>query len=83
MKIFGWLAGITLAKQDLTVTKEATFEISQGGKAIGSVTIGLFGNAVPRTAENFCELAKGYDFGNGNNDGSEGKFSMLLPVLDS
>ena len=71
MKIFGWLAGFTLAKQDLTVTKEATFEISQGGNPIGSVTIGLFGNAVPRTASNFCELAKGYDFG-GKTDGYEG-----------
>jgi len=72
MKIFGWLAGFTLAKQDLTVTKEATFEISQGGSPIGSVTIGLFGNAVPRTAQNFCELANGYDFGNGKTDGFEG-----------
>ena len=72
MKIFGWLAGFTLAKQDLTVTKEATFEISQEGSYIGSVTIGLFGNAVPDTARNFCELANGHDFGNGKDDGFKG-----------
>ena len=72
MKIFGSLAGLTLAIQDFSVTKEATFEISQSDSPIGSITIGLFGNAVPKTVENFCELAKGHDFGNGKNEGYEG-----------
>ena len=78
MKIFGLaLAGFVAAKQDLTVTKEATFEISKGGTPIGSVTIGLFGNAVPKTAENFCELAKGHDFG-GDTEGYKGYDSYVL-----
>nr|DAZ86359.1 TPA_inf: venom-related protein PPI [Conus ebraeus] len=41
------------------VTKEVTFDLSIGGDAVGKVVIGLFGEAVPRTVENFAQLASG------------------------
>merc|ERR1711979_2596 len=40
------------------VTHEVTFDLAIGDNAIGSVTIGLFGKTVPKTAENFFELAQ-------------------------
>ena len=43
----------------LTVTDHVHFEMEIGGKPIGTITIGLFGNTVPRTAKNFQELAAG------------------------
>ncbi|KAG0000931.1 Peptidyl-prolyl cis-trans isomerase B [Entomortierella chlamydospora] len=35
------------------------FDIEQDGKPLGRIVIGLFGKTVPKTAENFLELAKG------------------------
>jgi len=42
-----------------TVTDEVDFEMSVGGRVLGVITIGLFGQAVPRTVRNFAELANG------------------------
>jgi len=50
---------------DLTVTKEVTFTFSQGGEELGDVKIALFGNAVQRTTDNFCQLADGFEFDDG------------------
>merc|ERR1719431_64984 len=58
-------AGAVRGHGDLTVTDEVTFSIAQGGTPLGDVTIGLFGNAVRKTADNFCSLANGYDFAGG------------------
>lgn len=41
------------------MTKKVFFDIEIGGKKEGRIVIGLFGDVVPKTAENFAELAAG------------------------
>ena len=41
------------------VTKKVTFDVSIDGKAAGSIGIGLFGEIVPKTVDNFVQLASG------------------------
>ncbi|KAE9547757.1 hypothetical protein FO519_009030 [Halicephalobus sp. NKZ332] len=47
------------AANTVTVTKKVFFDVSIGGTPQGRIVIGLFGDVVPKTAENFLELAKG------------------------
>merc|ERR1712109_123061 len=47
------------------VTKKVFFDISIGGEAAGRIEIGLFGSTVPKTVENFVELAKKTEKGDG------------------
>ncbi|CAJ0608548.1 unnamed protein product [Cylicocyclus nassatus] len=53
------------AADTVTVTKQVYLEISIGGTPAGRIVIGLFGDVVPKTAENFLQLAtgaKGYGY---------------------
>lgn len=40
------------------VTHKVSFDITMGGDSIGTVVIGLFGKTVPKTTENFFQLAQ-------------------------
>lgn len=52
-------SNIVETSSDLVVTKEATFGVSIEGKDVGQMVIGLFGQATPKTVENFAQLATG------------------------
>ena len=59
------LTNIPQADSETIVTKKCYFDISIGDQEAGRIVIGLFGQATPRTAENFAELctgSKGYGF---------------------
>lgn len=52
--------GVVLASSsEPVVTHKVYFDIAHDGKDVGRITLGLFGNDVPKTAENFRALATG------------------------
>ncbi|KAK6186173.1 hypothetical protein SNE40_008265 [Patella caerulea] len=61
----GWMLGVCLlalysvCQAELFVTKKVFFDIKIGGESAGRIVIGLFGEEVPRTVENFYQLATG------------------------
>lgn len=64
MKLFsllGMVCGSAWAAGDYTVSKKVTFTMQIGDEKVGEIEIGLFANAVPKTAENFCSLANGFE----------------------
>jgi len=61
----------------VVVTNKAFFDISVGGKAIGTVVIGLFGRTVPKTVANFATLASAETFQGISYKGS--RFHRVIP----
>lgn len=54
------LAAAKKSKKDLEViTSKVFFDVEIGGEPAGRVTIGLFGETVPKTTENFRALCTG------------------------
>ena len=51
---------VALVRADLdTITSKVFFDVEIGGKPAGRVVMGLFGETVPKTAENFRALCTG------------------------
>jgi peptidyl-prolyl cis-trans isomerase B (cyclophilin B) len=44
--------------KDPEVTKKVFFDVKIGGEPAGRIIIGLFGNVVPKTVNNFAQLAQ-------------------------
>uniref|UniRef100_A0A482ZIV2 U32-Theriditoxin-Lha1b_1 n=1 Tax=Latrodectus hasselti TaxID=256736 RepID=A0A482ZIV2_LATHA len=46
---------VTMAKdKSVDVTHKVYFDVSSGGKNLGTIVIGLFGKVVPKTRKQFC-----------------------------
>ena len=62
------------------ITDKVFFDVEIGGKPAGKIVIGLFGDTVPRTVENFKEIAKGYTRKDGKTLKYEGSpFHRIIP----
>lgn len=64
MQFFSFLVvaivvAVALAKDLETITSKVFFDVEIGGQSAGRVVMGLFGETVPRTAENFRALCTG------------------------
>lgn len=56
LTLFFGLLSFVAAEADPPVTKKVFFDISQGDELLGRIVMGLYGSAVPKTAENFYQL---------------------------
>jgi peptidylprolyl isomerase len=59
MMLFTATLGLSATKTDPKVTSKVFFEIEIDGKLEGRIVIGLFGEDVPKTVENFRALSTG------------------------
>ena len=46
-------------KTDAEITDSVFFDVSIGGKDVGRIEMGLYGDVVPKTADNFKQLCTG------------------------
>ncbi|ODQ81415.1 hypothetical protein BABINDRAFT_159713 [Babjeviella inositovora NRRL Y-12698] len=53
---FGSASAKPLAEEP-TITHQVFFDVNEGDEFLGRITIGLFGDVVPKTVENFRQLA--------------------------
>merc|ERR1712057_124224 len=54
-----FVATIAVSEAEPDITNKVYFDIEMGGKPAGRIVMGLFGKAVPKTAENFRALCTG------------------------
>jgi peptidylprolyl isomerase len=53
------IVAVALGKDLETITSKVFFDVEIGGEPAGRVVMGLFGETVPKTAENFRALCTG------------------------
>jgi hypothetical protein len=56
--IGGFFQGL-FGKTDATITDQVYFDIAIDGEKVGRITMGLYGDVVPKTVENFKQLCNG------------------------
>jgi peptidyl-prolyl cis-trans isomerase B (cyclophilin B) len=59
MHFFNLLLSTLVTASNPKVTSTVVMKITQGDQPLGDITIGLFGDVVPKTAENFRALCTG------------------------
>lgn len=59
MKVTRDTRAMASGQTQATVTNKVFFDIEIGGEPAGRITMGLFGDVVPKTAENFRKLCTG------------------------
>ena len=76
MRLFAALTGLASVfanvvpepKNLYDITHIVKFDIEIGGESLGTIEIGLFGENVPLTVDNYCKLANGYKFPNSDRE---------------
>ena len=76
----GAAAAAAASSDPLALTSKVWFDVSIGGSPAGRIEMGLFGNTVPKTAENFRALCTGERGGKLHFKGSP--FHRIIPSVE-